>query len=321
MHDAASTPLRDPVLLGPYAALGHRFTVDVRDPVLATEVARVLAPLTAGKAPSTAAPLHRYVVRPGVEGLELWSGDERIEAGPTRAHVLAMLLWDVNRSAVAAPTGHLVLHAGAVVGPDGRAVVLPAAMEAGKTTLVTGLVRDGFGYMSDELAVVATDHMQVLAYPKVLSLDPGSWPLFPELAPAPGRHRVSPTQWLVDAEEVRAGATHREPAPLGAVVLPRHVPGAATSLTRLRPADALQPLASTTFGFDRHAPRVLPRLAAVLDAVPAFALVVGDGVAGVANLVTGALAATGTSVTVGNDTRPRPLQAGEHTRSQGMGES
>lgn len=282
MADAARPSRPGPAVdqsrrLGPFAALDHRFEVDVPTTSLADELARVLSDLESS-AESDPTGCGRYVVHPGSKGLELTFDDEVIDSGPTEANVLAMLLWDVNRRAVEASVGRaLVFHAGAVE-VDGQALVLPAEMEAGKTTLVTGLVRAGCGYLSDELACIPDPGTHVRPYPKSLSLDPGSWHLFPELAPSASSLAASPNQWLVTADTIRPGASRCEPHPLGRVVLPIHRSGATTSIARLRPVDALRALASCAFRFHEEPARLLPRLARLAESIAVDALVVGDGV-------------------------------------------
>ncbi len=260
-------------LLGPYAALDHVFQVAVPDPDLADEIQRVLADLATDVDTGVC-----YQISRDGTGMRLAVDDEPVDAGPTPAHVLAMLLWDVNRRAVAAaPPSTLVLHAGAVV-HHGIAIVLPAAMESGKTTLVTGLVRAACDYLSDELAAIPAGGTDVRAYPKAISLDPGSWPLFPELEPSPTEAAWSPTQWLVTAGRVRTGASGRRTAPLGMVVFPRHRSGAETRLERLPPVDALHRLATCAFEFHDRPDEILPRLAHLAERVPSWTITVGDGV-------------------------------------------
>lgn len=274
------TPEEAPVphVAGPYAALDHLFTVSVPtgdDTVdgLVDEVHRVLAHLTV----TATIARSQYVVTRLPDGLSLTLDDEPIEAGPAPAHVLAMLLWDINRRAVSATSDHVILHAGAIT-VSGGAIALPAAMEAGKTTLVTGLVRAGCGYLSDELAALPAPDVSVRPYPKAISLDPGSWPLFPDLQPDPAQGDWSPTQWLVDADRIHAGAVRLDPVPLRGVVFPRHRPGGDTAIQRLRPPEALRALAMCAFGFHDDPAAVLPRLAGIAERVPTWSLSTGDGV-------------------------------------------
>ncbi len=68
-------------------------------------------------------------------------------------------------------TRHLFVHAG-VVGWHDAAIVLPGRSFAGKTTLVTGLVRSGATYYSDEYAVL-DEYGQVHAFPRRVKLRDG----------------------------------------------------------------------------------------------------------------------------------------------------
>jgi hypothetical protein len=63
---------------------------------------------------------------------------------------------------------HVFVHAG-VVGVRERAIILPGRSFAGKTTLVTALMRAGAEYWSDEYAVLDADGL-VHPYPKPLSV-------------------------------------------------------------------------------------------------------------------------------------------------------
>ena len=62
------------------------------------------------------------------------------------------------------------LHAAAVVSAEGRCIVIAGESGAGKSTLCWALCNAGFKYMSDELAPVNLDTMQVEAYPHAICL-------------------------------------------------------------------------------------------------------------------------------------------------------
>jgi len=70
------------------------------------------------------------------------------------------------------------LHAASVDTPEG-AVLFVGPSGAGKSTLVWWLVRNDFGYMSDELAPVCLERMWVHAYPRAFGLK--------ERPPPPGK--------------------------------------------------------------------------------------------------------------------------------------
>lgn len=51
-----------------------------------------------------------------------------------------------------------------------RAIIFPASSGSGKSTFTWGMLHNGFRYLSDELAPIDLDTMQVLAYPHALCL-------------------------------------------------------------------------------------------------------------------------------------------------------
>jgi hypothetical protein len=160
-------------------------------------------------------------------------------------------------------------------------VVLPADMEAGKTTLTCGLVRAGFEYLSDEAAVFDWDTGELRAYPKPLSIDPGAWPLFPDLEPHAGftDDAYKRQQWQVAPEAVRPGAARPVTAPrcaVSAVVFPRYEAGAATRLEPLRRAEGLWDLVQQTFRFDELGRRALEPLAEVVRGAECYRLTMGE---------------------------------------------
>ena len=122
----------------------------------------------------------------------------------TGARLVADIVLALN--ALAIPEWHgVVCHAGGVA-RDGSGVMLPAEPESGKTTLTAGLVRHGFDYLTDEGVAFRPGTNIVEPYPKPLSIDVGSWPLFPEFEPS-GRARYRRVQG-----DAVAGAAGRGPS-------------------------------------------------------------------------------------------------------------
>src|SRR5699024_1384118 len=104
-----------------------------------------------------------------------------IFATGSAAIAVARLIWEINSRSVATSTRNLLLHAGAIEW-DGIAVLLPAAQNHGKSTLTAAAVADGFRYLSDEVASYDAERGVVVAVPKPITLEPGSWPVLPALA-------------------------------------------------------------------------------------------------------------------------------------------
>jgi hypothetical protein len=258
----------------PFDALGFRFDVTIDDPRLRTYVEALLAALR-----STDDAEHHYVLSRSHDGndqpFELSLDGTRVTATPEAERVVGTLVHDLNRRALEG-CAHLALHAGGVE-HGGTGVVLPAVSEAGKTTLVAGLVRAGFGYLSDEAVAIDRDTLEIHPYRKPLSIDTGAWPLFPELEP----HADLPTdayktdQWQVPPAAIRPGALGG-PCRVDLVVFPRYDRDAPTTLEPMRRAEALVELAKNTFGFDVQGRAALDLLAEAVRGAECFELVMGD---------------------------------------------
>jgi hypothetical protein len=263
---------RPTYLAGPFAALGHTFTVTTFD----VELHRYLAAAFAGLA-TAARPEHRYDLseRPSAEGpiYELRRDGIAVHRTHRPETTIGALSWNINRAAFQSRRDLVLVHA-AVASRDGQALLLPAVMEAGKTTLVAGLVRRGLGYLSDEMAAVEPGTLTVHPYAKPLSVDAGSWTVLPSLAPLVGE-TVAPytqLQWQVGAQTIRPDAL-AGPATPRWIIAPRYEPGAPTRVERVRPAEMVLLLAQQAFALDAD---VLRTIAELVKATSCHRLVSGD---------------------------------------------
>jgi hypothetical protein len=243
------------------------------DPIVVEVVDALYAPLAApGEAEHVLALGEAEV--DGRPGYSLTLDGVLISRTTAPSIVFSDLLFTANQEVIERTSGVLLHAAAAVV--DGAAVVLPGAMRAGKSTLATGLVARGCGYLTDE--VVAFDDgagaPTVRSYPKPISLDARREVLVDQRWEPPSRARdYFADRGALPARALRADAV-AEPAPLGLVVLPEYLPGSPTALLRLEPAEALVAVAAHTFRLEE--PGRLAALAAVLDGVPCFRMAVGD---------------------------------------------
>ena len=215
-------------------------------------------------------------------------GEERVRADHPE-ELVAPMVQTLNTEAIGAWPGS-VCHAGGV-SLDGRAVVLPADPESGKTTLTAGLVRAGFAYVSDEGVAFDVGTTRIEPYPKPLSLDRGSWALFPELEPHAGfaTDAYKRDQWQVPPTAFRPDAVSG-PCDARFVVFPKYVEGATTELTPMSRAEALVELAKNTFHFNTRSRAALEELDPVVRACSCHRLTVGaldTAVACVTELVSG----------------------------------
>jgi hypothetical protein len=152
-------------------------------------------------------------------------------------------------------------------------VLLPAPAESGKTTTIAGLVRAGFGYLTDEAVAIDPDTLLAQPYPKALSVDRGSWEVLADLRP-PHDDRVA-GQWQLPSRLIRPNAVSG-PAPVRFVVTPAYAAGSTTRLEPISPGEMLVGLADGTFQFQDDAQRNLAVLARVVTSADCYRLTVGD---------------------------------------------
>jgi hypothetical protein len=190
--------------------------------------------------------------------LVLFADQQRLASCRVAEELLAMLTWHINRTVITRTTAtHVLLHAAGVV-RDGVTVVLAADQESGKTTTAAGLLRSGFDYVTDEAVAIDPASGRIDPFTKNLSIDPGSWPLFPECAPAAPNPRVQ--QWQVRPADLGSRAVRRPVASPGVVLFPKYRAGAVTELVPVSKAEAVRELAQMSFGFAEHAQRNLTTL-------------------------------------------------------------
>jgi hypothetical protein len=264
-RDPRSTPVR--------RGCGHRFAIRTPAPALTSYLDGVYAALPVA---DERGHHHRYELT-GPDEVGRWSAQldaEPIGEPGTRAEALGLLLWRINRSVVGSSPDRIMLHAGGVR-LDGVGIVLPGDMEVGKTTLTAGLLRAGADYLSDEL-VVLRDDGTLDGYAKALSLDPGSWPLFPELEPMLGNELSAwmPLQWQVSPDAFGVEVVSRTRP--GVIAFPGYRPGATTTVTPLRGVQALQRLAACVFPNELPTVVMYQQLAEVLNRAAVYELIYGD---------------------------------------------
>lgn len=242
---------------GPCAALEHRFELLVEPEDFGSDLDQLVAPFRTRRPPEDSAVVVSYSVRADGDGdlpLNLYVDDEHLMSGATARIFSGILAWHINRSAVeASEERHVLLHASAAT-RAGMTIILPADMESGKTTTIAGLLRSGFDYVTDEAVAIDPATGRITPFPKTLSLDPGSWGLFPECRPAT-EERV--LQWHVDPGQFGARTIRTSVGPPRFVVFPKYVAGAETTMTPVPPAEAVSELARMSFHFARHPRRNL----------------------------------------------------------------
>lgn len=173
---------------------------------------------------------------------------------------------DLYREVVARAEG-LVLHAGAVVGQGGAALIVAGRSGAGKSTLVRAMLAAGFGYMTEECVALRGGRCVGLSRP--LHVDDAA------VAPPAG---FAVDDYVVRQErgELRLRLFHppeslmwRDDARAAALLHIDHAPGLATTLEPLAGGAALAELWPCAFRADEAA---LSDAAAALSEVNVYRL-------------------------------------------------
>lgn len=154
------------------------------------------------------------------------------------------MLSDVLRAA----TYELALHAAALL-KNGRLVLLCGEPGAGKTTLTLALVHAGFGFASDDVALLNADG-RCVGLPFAPAVKSGAWPLladyFPDLDTTPTFRRPDNRRVRYLAPNASAAVT-TESWPVGSVILLQRDRAAYPGLDPIDPVDVLRGLVGGAF--------------------------------------------------------------------------
>jgi hypothetical protein len=190
---------------------------------------------------------------------------------------LNLLQAEINFCALDAEPEFLHLHA-ALATKQGRAVILAAEPNSGKTTTVAHLVARGWSFVTDENVRLSPGGVDVTGFPKPLSIKPGGRELVDHLEPwmippvgdGPEDYRFVPVS-ASGATVVEGGTPHV------VVLLRRPYPGDAIDspvVERLHPVDAVVALMQETLDAERFG-SAAARLAALAAVSHCYVLTIG----------------------------------------------
>jgi hypothetical protein len=200
---------------------------------------------------------------------------ELVQRSPSAAGIVDFVLWVVTERAIETDD-FLVVHAG-VVSWEGRAVLMAAPPDFGKTSLTAALTARGFGYLSDEAALFRPGSTVVYPLPRSLWVGEGAVRAIDALRDVALVRGASSTEPMfhVHPEDLRPGAIG-EACPVGLLVFPAYAPGERTRLEPVSKADALVRLTSSTFNFEAYGRQAFDTLALLVAEARAFLLPMGD---------------------------------------------
>lgn len=178
--------------------------------------------------------------------------------------------------------GIYAIHAGAVTGPSG-ALLIAGRSGQGKTTLVLGMLRHGFGLLSDEFAVAEPASQRLLPYRRSIHIRPGTPELISELAFVAERPQVrlgGGIEWTLTPDDLARAfpGCLAEAAPLRGVLVLEGAPRPAgePAITPMPAALATIELLRGTWAASQDFSGGLARLGELLGGVPCARLRAGE---------------------------------------------
>lgn len=251
---------------GFFDAGGIPFTVATDHPDLAARVRdafRDLAVEDPGTTPVVFEVLARGTSSPA-HPWSVWRDGEERESKVTDNYVITHVLREITRLLFERPADRVHLHGAALV-HDGKAVVLAGPSHAGKSTLAAWMTHRGWGFLTDEVAMVHPDTLVVAPYWRPINVRrPGPLDDVLQL----GQSSLEP-EVLVPASTIGqlAGA-----APLKALAFPSFTVKEEVGTSPMSPAAALVELTQHFPGLIVGGRVGFKRLARLVETVPATVL-------------------------------------------------
>ncbi|MEM7285151.1 MAG: PqqD family peptide modification chaperone [Actinomycetota bacterium] len=179
-------------------------------------------------------------VRPADVGHELVVDGASLYRASDPGNVLDHLVAWCNRRAVASRPDAVNVHAAGLVAPGStRAIVIPGAPGAGKTTLAAAACRRGWGYLSDEMVSVEAGMLR--SYPKPLTMKQGSLSFVEDLDLSRYELGHQQSRWYISVAEL--GGWVAERANPHAIVFVGYADHNGTGVTELSVGEATLALA------------------------------------------------------------------------------
>lgn len=206
----------------------------------------------------------------------VYSNYTRIEGTTSYWRLFRLLEWQMDMFISEAVEDSLLLHSGAVA-KNGAGLIFPGESESGKSSLTTFMVTQGYGYLSDELAVIDPSTGELRAFPKPLSIKDTL--VFPTLAdrsglwvgPPDGEIADPEPVWYAHPEDV-APQPVEDSASVRYVIFPRYDSTTAPSLQPLASGEAMRRLIENSVNLHRFGGEGLGILGNLLRGARAFSL-------------------------------------------------
>jgi hypothetical protein len=253
-----------------YEALEYAFRVRTDLAPIGLVADRLLYPFR--RSADGQGPVYSLVQLPGHQGFALRLGRQQLHRVQTPGAILGKLMHEIHGEAIRSTRHRILVHAGAVSW-KAKGILLPAEKGSGKTTLVAGLIRAGFDYLTDEAAVIDPESGWLHPYPRPLSLKDPTVDLFPGLRENLPRELGSRKLLMtpVSPSALRRRSVGRS-CRVQFVVLPQYRADGPTLLSRISRSEALVALAENSFNFEHFGPKGFNVLADIVKDAECYRL-------------------------------------------------
>jgi hypothetical protein len=181
-------------------------------------------------------------------------GNDIIYRSPHYRYILEYLEYKIYTLLINRLSDYYLIHAG-VVAHDDKAIVLPGSSGGGKTTLIAGLLKNGFRYLTDEIGIIDPHTLRVYPFPKPLNMKIGSLSLFDNFEPE--MELINKKDVNIEGKIhhvlVKSSSIHAmdKPVPVRDIIFVRYDPGGKSRLTSISRANAIFDLAKCSFNHYR----------------------------------------------------------------------
>ncbi len=181
-------------------------------------------------------------------------GNDIIYRSPYYRYILEYLEYKIYTLLIDRFSNYYLIHAG-VVAHDDKAIVLPGSSGGGKTTLIAGMLKNGFRYLTDEIGIIDPHTLRVYPFPKPLNMKIGSLSLFDNFEPEMeliNKHEMN-IEDKIHHVLVKSSSIHAmdKPIPVRDIIFVRYDPRGKSRLRPISRANAIFELAKCSFNHYR----------------------------------------------------------------------